>query len=155
MRQSLLIVTMLVAGAGMAVAEPVPSGRLEVPLDLSSSALRGMPVGVGSFDSTESAPIEEVQPGGPIASALAAVDSVLEKLGLSKDDLAQMLSDVEISGFDDNWREESSGELGLSFGVGDRLEVGPSFGLTHEEENLNGLDETWSQQVKVGARLRF
>jgi hypothetical protein len=155
MRQGLLIVALLLAGTGTAVGDPGRPDRLEVPFDVSSSALRGVPLAAGSVDSTIAVPLAEAPPDGPIAGALAAFDTVLEKLGFSKDDLAEMLSDVEISGFDDNWREERSGELGLSFGVGDRLEVGPSIGLTHEEENLNGVDEEWSQQVKVGARLRF
>ena len=100
------------------------------------------------------APAED-DPDGFVDSTLAAVERVLEKLGVSEEDLANALSSVHIEDAADNWREESSGELSLSFDVNERLSIGPSFGLRHEEENLGGVEEPWSQQVKFGARFNF
>ena len=98
---------------------------------------------------------DEDEPDGLIGSTFAALERVLEKLGVTEDDLASALSDVHIEDAGDNWREENSGELSLSFDVNRRLSVGPSFGLHYEEENLGGPEDPWSQLVKFGAKLNF
>jgi hypothetical protein len=93
--------------------------------------------------------------GGLIGSTLGVVDGLLAKLGIDPDELADALSQAELSEPAENWREESSGEVGVSFGLAEGLSVGPSFGLTYEEENLAGQREPWSQQLKLGARYNF
>ena len=92
---------------------------------------------------------------GLVGSTLTVVDDVLAKLGIDQDELIEALSEVELTGAGDNWREESSGEVGLSFDVTDRFAIGPSFGLRYEEENLAGPREPWSQHLKLGARYSF
>jgi len=91
---------------------------------------------------------------GLVGSTLGTIDTLLDKLGIDRDELTDALSEVEISGAEENWRDESSGEVGLSFGITERFSVGPSFGLRYEEENLAG-PEDWSQQLKLGARFSF
>jgi hypothetical protein len=83
------------------------------------------------------------------------LDSILTGLGIDKERLVEALSEVEMSGAGDNWRDEQSGEVGLSFDLTDKLSIGPSLGLRWEQEHSGAFREEWSHQLKLGARYTF
>lgn len=156
MPRLLIIAVAMLTSVPVAAQESssLSSGQSRSPVEVSKAPGERSVDQLERLFGDEPAPVDD-DADGLLGSTFAAVERVLEKLGVSEEDLANALSGVHIEDAGDNWREESSGEVSLSFDVNERLSVGPSFGLRHEEENLGGVEEPWSQEVRFGARLNF
>lgn len=154
MRALTSIVAILLGGAPALAEEPVRHAAQPSSFDLLTNRERAGDLlpGLGNAGRATDKPLAG---GGLVGTTLGILDHVLDKLGIDRDDLIEGLSEVELSGAGDNWREENSGEVGLSFGITEHFSIGPSFGLRYEEENLAGPREEWSQQLKLGARYNF
>lgn len=154
MQRALVLISITLASAPAAAQEFAPAQADGLNLGAGGGTLSD-PVLERIFEPGLSRLTPNGEDGGLVGSTLDTLDALLTKLGIDRDELAEALAEVEVSGAEENWRDESSGEIGLSFGITDRLSVGPSFGLRHEEENLAGPDDEWSQQLKLGARFSF
>lgn len=141
LRTTVPLVGLLLAGPALA-EDPARD-----PLDLSTAPVVADDAVLSRVFPPRPAP--EVRPAGTF------MDGVLERLGIDKDRLVEALSEVELTGAEDNWRDEQSGEVGLSFDITDKLSVGPSLGLSWEQEHSGSFREEWSHQLKLGLRYHF
>lgn len=141
-----ILTGLLVAAPAWADAGPEASA----PIDLGAGrTLADDPVLERLF------PASRLRPGFAREKDGGFVDDVLERLGVDKERLLEALSEVDVGGAIDNWRDEQSGEVGLSFGLTDQLTVGPSLGLRWAQEHTGAYRDEWSHQLKLGARYAF